>query len=276
MHSYRTFVAAIAAIGLIASCGAESPSSDSVSTISAPRTTSRSLSEVSQSDDTAPSTRSYLEVPPTGESPVRADVPQGSQTVQLDQPAIWPASDVVLGTPEQAAKTFVSDVLGVEPMLSNFLAGDSRSGEIQVFSPGDVDGADVLERGLLGLRIIGPNDGWFVIGAVSPGVSIDSPETLDRVAAGPLTVTGEGRGFEGTLVVTAFRAGDADDVLGQVITRGGAFETRESFTVSIDLSDASPGEVIALIVRGDTGLDGDPGDFASIPVVIDDPLPETR
>jgi hypothetical protein len=273
MHRYRIFVAAIAAIGLMTSCGAEPPSSVSVSTANAPHAT---LSEVSQSDNTAPSTPARPEATPTDESFVPGDIPQRSQTVQLDQPAIWPASDVVFDTPEQAAATFVLNVLGVEPVLGNFLAGDSRSGEIQVFSAGDGEGSDVLERGTLGLRIIGPNDGWFVIGAVSPGVSIDSPGTLDRVGAGPLTVTGEGRGFEGTVVVAAFRAGDADDVLDQVITRGGAFESREPFTVSLDLSDGEPGDVIALIVRGDTGLDGDPGDFASVPVVIDDPLPETR
>ena len=89
-------------------------------------------------------------------------------------------------------------------------------------------------------------------------------------------VTGEGRGFEGTVVVTAFRAGDADDVLDQVITSGGAFESPEPYSVTLDLSGAAPGDTIALLVRGDTGLGGDPGEFASLPVVISDALPETR
>ncbi len=251
MRQFRTLAIAIAAIAIVASCGSEPRTSDSLSPAAA---------------DTVP----LVELPA-----VEAPLPI-SQAVELDQPAIWPASDVVFTTPEEAAASFVTNVLGVEPVLGDFMAGDSRSGEIQVFSPGEVEGAVLIERGLLALRIIGPNDGWFVIAASSQGVSIETPETLDPVAVGPLEVAGEGRGFEGTLVVTAFRAGNANVVLDQVITSGGPFELLEPYTVTLDLSDGVPGETIALIVRGDTGLGGDPGDFASIPVVISQALPQTR
>jgi hypothetical protein len=210
----------------------------------------------------------------TGQAAAVAESP--TQSAQLDQPAIWPASDVLFETPEEAAAGFVADVLGVEPVLGDFAAGDARSGEIQVFSPGDGAGAELTERALLALRMIGPTDGWFVIAANSEGVMIESPETLDRVPAGPLVVTGRGRGFESTLVVSAFRAGEAGDVVDQVIAAGGAFGDLEPFTATLDLSDAAPGDVVAVLVRGDTGLDGDPGEFASLPIVIDDPLPETR
>ena len=54
----------------------------------------------------------------------------------------------------------------------------------------------------------------------------------------------------------------------QVITTGGAFETPEPYRATIDLTGASPGDVIALLVRGDTGLETDPGEFGAIPVVI--------
>ena len=69
--------------------------------------------------------------------------------------------------------------------------------------------------------------------------------------------------------------GDADDVFDQVITSGGAFETLLPYNVTLDLSGAAPGDTVGLIVRGDTGLGGDPGDFASLPIVIDVDLPET-
>lgn len=252
MRQFRTFAVSIVAVAVVASCGSEPRTSDSL-----------------LPTDVADSVP-LVELPAVG-----APLPR-SQAVELDQPAIWPASNVVLATPEEAAASFVTNVLGVEPVLGDFMGGDSRSGEIQVFSPGEVEGADLVERGLLALRIIGPNDGWFVIAAGSQGVSIQSPETLDRVAAGPLEVTGEGRGFEGTLVVAAFRAGDAADVLDEVITRGGPFELLEPYTVTLDLSDGVSGETIVLIVRGDTGLDGDPGDFASIPVVVGQSLPPTH
>ena len=261
MPRFRRLTVAIVSVALLSACG------------SAPQSTG----SPPVASDMLPAAEPELTPTDAAPAEVRA-VPRGLptlQTVELDQPAIWPASDVVFETPEEAAASFVSEVLGVDPVLGDFMAGDSRSGEMQVFSPGEVEGAELLERGLLGLRIIGPNDGWFVIAASSAGVAISLPETLDEVAAGPLVVTGEGRGFEGTIVVTAFTAGDADDVLDQVIAAGGAFETLEPFSATLDLSGASPGDTIALIVRGDTGLGGDPGDFTSVPIVIDSTLPAT-
>ncbi len=66
----------------------------------------------------------------------------------------------------------------------------------------------------------------------------------------------------------AFAAGDADRRFAQAITQGGALETPEPFTVSLDLSGASPGQVVTILVRGGTGIETDPGDFGAIAVVI--------
>lgn len=276
MARSRSLAVAALAIAAVTSCG---------------RTTSTTTPTTIPSDDQAPPVdaaavtgepRAAVVAPGATAVPSRAapdpDVTPrpGRQAVELDQPAVWPAADVVFATPDEAAASFVSEVLGVEPVLGDFMAGDSRSGEIQVFSPGEVEGAELLERGLLGLRMIGPTDGWFVIAVTSQGIEIDAPDALARVPAGPLTMNGRGRGFEGTLVVTAFRAGDADDVLDQEIAQGGPFESLEPFTVTLDLSAGEPGDVIALMVRGDTGLDGDPGDVAAMPIVIADVLPPTR
>ena len=277
MFRYRSLTIAVAALSLVAACGSASPSTESAAESRALATLPAVQADVASADDTVPSAPSVAATTDDRAAPTPRAFPLPElQTVELDQPAVWPASDTVFATPEEAAESFVSTVLGVDPVLGEFAAGDSRSGEIQVFSPGDngSDDADLLERGLLGLRIIGPNDGWFVIGAGSQGVSIDTPETLDPVPASTLVVAGEGRGFEGTIVVTAFRAGDADDVLDQVITSGGAFADLEPYSVTLDLSGAAPGDVIALLVRGDTGLGGDPGDFASLPIVISQALPQ--
>ena len=70
--------------------------------------------------------------------------PETSTTSAIDrpgQPAIWPAAGVVFETPEEAAEDFVSRVLGVPPVLGEFQQGDARSGEIEVFSPGEGMGA---------------------------------------------------------------------------------------------------------------------------------------
>lgn len=182
----------------------------------------------------------------------------------LEQPALWPAPEVVFTTPEDAAADFVRSVFSVEPMLGPYAAGDARSGEIEVFTPGE---GRPLSRGLLLVRMLGPADGWFVIGAANDLVTITSPEVNAVVPAGLLTVEGIAEGFEGTVILTAFRAGRADAVLDEVVTQGGS-TSPEPYRATIDLSEAAPGEVIALVVRAGTGLDQDPGEFTAIPLVI--------
>jgi len=186
----------------------------------------------------------------------------------LEQPAIWPAADVKFETPEAAAEDFVANVLGVAPTLGEFRQGDSRSGEIEVFSPGEGDTGRSVFRGLLLLRQLGSDDGWFVVAAVNDNASIVVPASGEQVVAGPLTVEGVARGFEANVVVTAFVAGAAAEVLDQQITMGGAFEAPEPFSVTLDLSRAAPGNTITVLVRGGAGLETDPGEFGAIPIVV--------
>jgi hypothetical protein len=128
----------------------------------------------------------------TTESPSSTSSPNG-----LEQPAVWPAADVVFDTPEAAAEDFVAEVLGVPPVLGEFRQGDSRSGEIEVFFPGEGDAATPVARGLLLLRQLGPSDGWFVLAAVNDNASITAPASMDQVAAGPLIVEGAREGLRG-------------------------------------------------------------------------------
>ncbi len=186
----------------------------------------------------------------------------------LEQLAIWPAADVVFDTPEAAAEDFVRQVLGVPPELGEFQQGDARSGEIEVFSLGEGEGATPVVRSVLLLRQLGPDDGWFVLAAVNENATITTPASAAEVAAGPLTVEGVGRGFEATVVVEAFVAGDAGRKLDQEVTMAGSFETPEPYSVTVDLAAARPGETILLLVRGGVGLETDPGDFGAVPVII--------
>lgn len=191
-----------------------------------------------------------------------------SQVPAATQPAVWPVPGAGFDTPEAAAEDFVSTVLGVAPVLGPFQAGDARSGEIEVLSPGEGGEGTPLPRGRLLLRQLGPDDGWYVLAAVSEGASIEMPETGADVPPGPVSVQGQARGFEGTVVVSAFPAGDAAVTLAEEITQGGPFGEPEPYDVTLDLSAAEPGGVVALLVRGGTGLASDPGDFAALPVVV--------
>ena len=234
--------------------------------------------------DPAPSAESpqleAVEIPPIGDTTgtepsdefaIAADAPTAlSEQQDLDQPAIWPAADVVFATPEEAAADFVSAVLISEgdPAVGEFQQGDARSGEIAVLFAGETGDLDPQEQGLLFLRQIGPTDGWYVIAAASDGVVIDTPSALEEVRAGTVTVSGEGRGFEGTLAVSAFPPGDAAATFDLQIGAGGAFDDLQPYSVELDLSGAADGEVVVILVRGDTGLGNDPGTFTAIPIVI--------
>ena len=181
---------------------------------------------------------------------------------------MWPAADVVFDTPEAAAADFVEHVLRVPPVLGPFMAGDNRSGEIEVFSPGEGGPGSSVVRSLVLVRQLGPDDGWFVIAAIEPMVSIEAPEAGAVVPAGSVAVSGVARGFEATIIVAAYVAGAPEPIGEPAIAMGGALETPEPYQATVDLSGLPPGTVVALVVRGDTGLETDPGEFSAIPVVI--------
>jgi Immunoglobulin-like domain of bacterial spore germination len=243
---------------LLGACGSDDNGSTG-SSDATPSTTSSGTAPTTQPEMTLPVTTLPVTTPPTTAAATT------TPPVSLEQPAIWPAAAVVFATPDEAAADFVRSALGVDPVLGEFQGGDSRSGEIEVFSPGE--GSPVL-RGVLFLRQLGPDDGWFVIGAANPNASITAPAANAEVAAGLIVVEGVARGFEATVIVTAFVAGDDDALVDQEITMGGAFETPEPFSVSLDLVGVPPGTAITLLVRGDTGLETDPGEFGAIAIVI--------
>lgn len=188
--------------------------------------------------------------------------PATSIATSQDAVALWPAADVTFTTPEAAAKDFVAKVLDVPPTLGPFQQGDSRSGEIEVFSPGEGGGTKV-KRATLVLRRLGTSNGWFVIAAGSNGVSIANLSTGDEVTPGKVTVQGQGRGFEGTLVVTGYVRGD-DVELGKVVTQGGSMADKEAYSAALDLAGATRGSTVFVVVRGGTGLETDPGEFAAV------------
>lgn len=185
------------------------------------------------------------------------------------QPALWPAPDVVLATPEEAAAGFIEQVVGVG-LPGQFRAGDPRSGEIDVISAGEGGGAEIVRSTLL-LRQLGAGNGWFVIAATNPNAAISVPASGAEVArTGTLHVEGVGRGFEGAVSVRLLRAGGEAEVLAEAATTGGALAEPAPFAVdlTVDLS-ALTGQTLILLVQGGVGLETDPGDFGAIPVVVE-------
>ena len=275
----RTVVTGLVVVALAAACGDDAtstPSSTAVTTVApttAPETTAvpATVPETTVPPTTAPPTTvAPTTAPPTTGPPTTVPPTAPSTTVPVVDPvvAVWPADDVVFDTPEAAASDFIEQVFGVEPLIGEFLQGDSRSGEIEVLSPlDDDDPATTRPTGVvLFLRQLGADDGWFVLSAVSEGVAIDVPEFGDEVAAGDLTVEGTGRGFEGTVVVRALVPAEPPDVLDFEITATD-WSTPVPYTATLDLSAASPGDIVTLVAVGDTGIAAT-GEFAAVPIVI--------
>ena len=179
--------------------------------------------------------------------------------------AVWSSTDERSNSPESAAVAAVDELLGITPVISDFMSGDSRSGEITIFSAGE--GVWTVRSTLL-LRQMGTDDRWSVLGAIGPGVVIAEPASGSTHASGWLTVSGRARGYEGTVIVSAHTAGDTPRLVDQAVVSAGSMAELEPFTTRLDLRQTTKGDVVAIVVRGDTGLESDPGEFSAIPIRI--------
>jgi hypothetical protein len=258
MHRNRVLIVLVTA-ALVAACGSDESGGET--------TTSAVVVTTTQP---AATTTTHPVVTTTTTQPAATTTTHPVVTTTLPEPArpaIWPAADVVFDTPEAAAADFLAKVFGDGPVLGEFRAGDSRSGEIEVFASAE-DVPLTVARSVLLLRQLGPSDGWFVLAAVNDHATVTVPDSGSVVPAGPLTIEGVARGFEATIVVSAFVAGRADVEFDREVTMAGNFDVGLPYSVVLDLTDASPGDTLVLLVRGGTGLETDPGDFGAIPVVV--------
>lgn len=254
-------LAALALVGaLITACGSDDDGAQP-STVTSPTSASTSSSPTPTTEPAGTTTTAA-----TGSTSTTGAT--SGTVVSLEQPAIWPAADVVFLTPEAAAESFVSNVLAVPVNLGRYMAGDTRSGEMEVLFQGEGSSGPPITRGLLLLRQLGPDDGWFVLAAVNDNASISVPRSGAEVPAGPLTIEGVARGFEGAVTVTAMAAGRPGSQIDQVLTQAGSMADPEPFTADLDLSGAEPGSVVMLLVQGGVGLETDPGDFGAVPFLI--------
>ena len=244
LRRFFTMTGLLALFTLVGACGSTSSSNDTAASTTATSVPAETTIPVDTTTSMAPTT-----------------------TVVVDmQPAIWPAADVVFTTPEAAATDFLAQVFGDGPVLGEFMAGDSRSGEFEVFAT--ADGAIVGEaRSVLFMRQLGADDGWFVLAAGNETATITSPASMATVPTGPLAVSGEASGFEATISISAFIAGD-ETRLDQQIAMAGNFGELLPYSTTLDLSAAQPGDIVVLLTIGTTGLETDPGTFSAIPVVI--------
>jgi hypothetical protein len=204
--------------------------------------------------------------PTSSSEPADSQAPSTSEPIQLEQLAIWPSATEAFATPREVAEDFLLRVFGLPPVIGEFMAGDARSGEIEVFSPGEVE----TLRAILLVRQLGPNNGWFIIGTLNDNAVITSPvygAEVDVDDASSVVIEGMAEGFEASLTVYAYLPGSSD-IIDQETTMGGNFGVPGPFQVTLDLSGVQPGDTVMLLVRGGVGLETDPGEFGAIPILI--------
>jgi hypothetical protein len=159
--------------------------------------------------------------------------------------AIWPWVDTStrFADPVEAATSFATDYLGfTDPVVGEFQAGDSRSGEVEV-AAGTVGPTTVVF-----VRQLTDDDSWWVLGAASENITVEQPEQ-GAVVASPLTISGTASAFEGTVDVELRADGNGEPIYEGFVTGSGSpepgpYEATIEFT-----SPGAGGGALVLISR---------------------------
>jgi len=161
---------------------------------------------------TTASTTTTVVVPPVDAS--TAVFPYAAGSLRFDDPA-------------GAARGFAVDFLGfTDPLLGEYMAGDSRSGEIEVRPESRGPATTVFVRRL-------GDDTWWVLGSATEHITVERPATGATITS-PVAVGGEALAFEGHVVVEVRQDGTAGPIGTGSVTGGGGpsapFEGEITFT----------------------------------------------
>jgi hypothetical protein len=164
--------------------------------------------------------------------------------------ALWPfaSSGTRYTDPVEAARGFAVDFAGfVDPVVGEFQAGDSRSGEVQV-RPNDTGPVTtVLVRQLSG------SDTWWVLGSATDNIQVTAPATSAPVTS-PVQVQGMSTAFEATVNVDVREDGNRSPV-GTGIVMGGSMGEMGPFDGSITFASPSAayGALVFYTVSAENG-----------------------
>ncbi len=141
-----------------------------------------------------------------------------TSTPSLDtSTAVWPleTSTIRYSDPVTAARGFAVDYVGFQdPVVGEFRAGDSRSGEVPVQARAGGPETTVL------VRQLGADGTWWVLGSQTANIQSSAPDALATISS-PVTVRGTSTAFEGTVNVEVREDGNTQP-LAQTFVMGGA------------------------------------------------------
>jgi hypothetical protein len=144
--------------------------------------------------------------------------------------------------PVSVAHSFATGVVGMQdPVLSELLPGDSRSGEVEIRPVVDGPVTVVAVRQM-------EDDTWFVIAAHTDEIRLGAPSDGDQVG-NPVELRGEGRAFEGTIQVRVLA--DQHGVVGEGFVTGGGVEPAPfEGEVAVELPDGATRGLVVLLTEG--------------------------
>ena len=206
-------VAALVAALVFINNDDDDSSSDSVATSESSQTTEATETTPATTESTDTTQAPATTVAPTTEVTTTEVTPPAEDV----STAIWPWVDTDLRyvDPVEAALGFAADYLGfVDPIAGDFMAGDNRSGEVEIRT---FDGGPPT---VVFVRQLTVDDSWWILGAASGNITIDEPAALAEVTS-PLTVSGTALAFEGTVDVQLRADGNGEPIFEGFVTGSG-------------------------------------------------------
>lgn len=162
--------------------------------------------------------------------------------------------------PVSAATAFARDFVGfTAPVIGEFDAGDSRSGEIEVRGFPNGSPTTVLLRQL-------EDDAWFVIGAMTDSIQLEVPAARDTISS-PQAVTGMAYAFEGTVAVHLYVDGIQEPIADTFVT-GRGDGVLGNFAGELEFTDPSGATHGVLVLTSESGEDGAPIEATVIRVLL--------
>lgn len=195
------------------------------------------------SDNATPATDS------PGASTTTTTGPSSTTVAQADT-AIWPFASGATryADPVEAARSFAVTYLGfVQPVVGPFQQGDTRSGEVAIRSGASGPITTVL------VRQLAPDDSWWVIGAATPNLQLQSPTTLSAIGS-PVTLSGQSTAYEATVNVEIRQSGTLTP-LTQTIVMGGSMGEMGPFSkvVTFPTPTAKAGAIVLKTMSAEDG-----------------------
>lgn len=215
-------------------------------------------------------------VPPPTASPTPTAPPPTAPPEATPSPLpellVWPTSVPLewSRTPDEAAAAFAQHVAiggraaGPRPAVQDGMIATAELPRLRE------DGTPFGMATTIHMQAALLDDGstaWVVVSAQSEDIVVDFPAPGELLAGGTI-VRGEGRGFEGTIVL---RIEDQDGLLGMALAQGGALGENQPFETPLPFDQRpASGEWAALTGYTDSAVDGSLSALTMLPMKLVD------